>query len=150
MTEARLVVEPGTLKPGHKGPVTGGVWLSVGGRDFPASKWNDFVVVVLGWWAKAMHELVQGRVNHVEVHFMDGPYLVELNNRSPSEWDLRLVETGGLNKLRAQTSIAPGPLVESVMAASEAVLRECRKMSLWSVDTDALAEHLSALRQMSN
>ena len=58
MTDARLIVEPSSIRPGHKGPVTGIVWLSMGDVAFPSRGWNDFVVVVLTGCANAALQLL--------------------------------------------------------------------------------------------
>jgi hypothetical protein len=121
----------------------------VGETAFPAAGWNDFIVVVIGWWARAVLQLLRGTSKREEVHFMDGAYLVELVKRSSSEWDIRLFETGGAKRLRSQETIDATLLVDSIVAASQSVLAACREHNLWSVDADALADQELALRKES-
>jgi len=55
--------------------VTGEVWFSIDGVDFPSRNWNDFAVTILGWWVEAAISLAAGE--EATFGFMDGPWLVE-------------------------------------------------------------------------
>ena len=75
ITETHLVVELGMLNVCAQGPATGGIWLVTGGSEFPRAGWNDFIVVVLGWWSSAILRLLENNSGMERVHFMDGPLL---------------------------------------------------------------------------
>jgi hypothetical protein len=145
MTEARIMVDPGTLRRG-RGPATGVVWLAIGHVAFPTAGWNDFVVVILGWWAKAVLQLLRGTSKREEVNFMDGPYLVEVSVVSPNEWEMRLFETGRAKHKRGGDTVDPSVLAESIVSAAESVLAACRERNYWSADADALADLEVSLR----
>jgi hypothetical protein len=146
MTKARIVVDAATLTPGSIGPATGTVWLDVEGVAFPSEKWNDFVVVVLGWWAAAVLRALRGEIGPHEVHFMDGPYLVELTAASRSDWRLALIDTGETRRLRRQYSVTPRQLVESIIIGSDSILRASRAAGHWSTDATKLEEATAGLR----
>src|SRR5689334_4734917 len=77
-TETHLVTELGMLKVRPQGPAIAGIWFVTGGAEFPMAGWNDFVVVVLGWWLAAILRLLHNHSRSERVHFMDGPYAVEV------------------------------------------------------------------------
>ena len=74
-TETHLVTELGMLNVRAQGPAIAGIWLVTGGAEFPRAGWNDFVVVVLGWWSSAILRLLENNSGMERVHFMDGPLL---------------------------------------------------------------------------
>src|SRR5215469_12433684 len=92
MIEARLVVDAKTLQAGGVGPATGAVWISLGEIAFPFEEWDDFVVVILDAWASALLNLLRGVSRREEVHFMEGPYSVEVSRLSESAFQLRAIE----------------------------------------------------------
>jgi hypothetical protein len=72
----RIVFDPETLHQSKMGSVTGVVYFEFGpGRRFPCVGWNDFVVVLAGWWMAALEKLVEGQ-SEVDFRFMDGPYWI--------------------------------------------------------------------------
>jgi len=50
------------------------------GVRFPATDWNDFVVVVLGWWIAQVLPLRCGFEGEAELRFMDGPFRIRIVN----------------------------------------------------------------------
>jgi hypothetical protein len=143
MTDARIVVEPNSTRLGHKGPVTGVVWLAIGDTAFPSRDWHDFVVVVLEWWTYAVLQLLRGISKHEVIHFMEGPYLVELSIGAGQAWSVDLFETG---QHVGRWDIAPRVLVQSLLSASESVLETCRRETMWSNDAEKLATSMSSLK----
>src|SRR4051794_37491721 len=78
----RIVIDPTTFRLSSLGPSTGELWVSVGDYAFPAERWNDFVVVILEAWASASLRLAKGSTAVERVHFMDGPYELEMTPRA--------------------------------------------------------------------
>ena len=145
--DARIVVDGSTLKPGNLGPATGSVWLDVDEISFPVHGWNDFVVVVLRWWAVALRRVLRGDRGPHEINFIDGPYLVELSGSSGDSWTLALFDTGRTRRMRSQHQVRPRELVNSLILGSESVLSACRDTACWSSDATALEEAAAALRK---
>lgn len=56
------------------GNVIGLICLKVGEEHFPDSQWNDFPIIILGWWIAGLLEIAQGQADTFEGRFMDGPY----------------------------------------------------------------------------
>jgi hypothetical protein len=78
------------------------------------------------------------------VHFMDGPYSVELS-REAEAWIVRLSDGVHRDRSRQDALVDPAVLVESVLAASVAVLRACAARRQADRDTRALADAARAL-----
>ncbi len=144
MSEARIVFDAKTLRPGRMGPATGNVWLTFDDTAFPRQDWNDFAVVILEAWASAMLRLLQGVSEHELIHFMEGPYVVDVA-RVPAAFRLRAISNG--RDERACVDVQTLPLVESLLIASEEVLTASRNKSCWSAEADRLSGNLPALRR---
>lgn len=145
MTQARIVVDTGTLRPGGVGPATGTVWLALGNAAFPITDWNDFIVVILEAWVSALLRLLAGVSSHEIVHFMDGPYAVEVVSISASAFRLRAIEGGRHERICIDTNALP--LIESLLAGSEEVLNVARDRDCWSAEAEKLNVALPALRR---
>lgn len=87
------------------GPSTGQVWLAGSRSAFPANGWSDFVIVVVEAFVAAVLR-ASGRPQSIErVHFMDGPFEVELRRQQDLEVEFRGFENGrecfrGTSKLK--------------------------------------------------
>ena len=80
----RIVFDAITLHQSQRGSITGVVCFDFGERrQFPEADWNDFVVVIAGWWITAMEQLGRGRAK-VELRFMDGPYWITAVTQGPN------------------------------------------------------------------
>ena len=148
MTEFRFVTDPASLHSSGTGPVSGKLWLEMDSVAFPEADWDDFVIVILAAWADALLQLQSGLASRAHVHFMEGPYEVEL-----------LGPRGGLVGVHARESEAKpcltgnvpfSQLSGSVVSASFSMLDACRELGLWSADADSLANRLPGLRSSSN
>lgn len=70
----KLFLDKGRLEFGG-GRVTCPIWIEVDGNPFPEEGWDDFSVVLLGWWITAASS---GDVTSCFL-FMDGPFRFELS-----------------------------------------------------------------------
>lgn len=128
------------------GLVYGGISLVVGETTFPDLRWTDFVVVVLTWWCRALQRILRGDPEPIEVRFMEGPYLVELQLTRPGFVQIALVEAGLRRRVNTQVEVEIAPLVESLLGASDRTLLECRNRSWWSPDADELLKEVVELK----
>lgn len=60
-----------------------GVWIRFDDIAFPEEGWTDNAIVVLAWWADATTDLLLQRSAVAQWRFMDGPYWIEWDRRSP-------------------------------------------------------------------
>ena len=81
ITSFYLIVEAESLETRINGPALGNIRLVINDCEFPTANWNDFVVIVLGWWGASLLSLLNNDSTRETVRFMDGQYAVELQNR---------------------------------------------------------------------
>ena len=75
-----VVVDVASLRRSATGSITAGIWFEAGDECFPENGWNDFAVVILGWWLSELRAL-PARNNPratARLEFMDGPVEVEI------------------------------------------------------------------------
>jgi hypothetical protein len=138
----QIVFDPGTLHQSKMGSITGVVYFDFGsGRQFPAAGWNDFVVVVSGWWLAAVHDLDRGSVESV-LHFMDGPYWINAVADGPR---VLLRCTGGRahsEVLHYEVLVEMEELRHKLTAFAMQVSKACTKANIKSADLDGLRTQL--------
>jgi hypothetical protein len=116
-----VVVDTNNLrarKPG--GNLTGPICLRVEADCFPDPQWDDFPVIILGWWIEGLLEVAYGRAKAFEGRFMDGPYsfVVERTNGISASVTLHepnasRFQTVGLQALLASTAAAGAQVVHA-------------------------------------
>lgn len=129
------------------GLVHAGLHVQIDTLQFPDPRWTDFVVVMLGWWCRALSSVLSGERPSVEVRFMEGPYLAEIGPRSAGSIHLKLIEAGLNRRLRFDAEVSMRVLIDSVISAAERVLAECRERGWWSEDADELADAMKSLER---
>ncbi|MGG2464238.1 hypothetical protein ACO0M4_31475 [Streptomyces sp. RGM 3693] len=65
--------------------VSGEIWFTLAGVDFPGAHWTDSPVSVLGSMREALDSAASGEVG--EVYFFDGPYYVKLTPHPANDRD---------------------------------------------------------------
>ena len=71
-------IKPETFIRYKSGSIIGVIWLTIGDWDFPQVGWDDFVVVILGWWLQEILQVLIGCRERVLCRFMDGSYLFDI------------------------------------------------------------------------
>jgi hypothetical protein len=141
--EIFLVADVGTLEVRPSGPATGGIWLVTESGAFPAAGWNDFIVVILSWWAGALLKTLRSNGDRVRVPFMDGPYAVDVA-MSGGMLNLRLITR---DREVGTAEAALHSFVSSLTSQSRKVLHACRSLEWWSADADTLESLLTDLER---
>ena len=109
--------------------------------------WNDFVVVILAAWVGALVRLLRGSTTRERVHFMEGPYFVDVH--WAAEGPLRLHALGPGRAKNAAVEVEAVSFVESLLTGSKVVLVACRTGGCWTSDADELEELLPVLGQLA-
>ena len=142
--KASVFVNPASLHKGRN--ITGEIWLEVVGFEFPDSHWNDFPVIVLGWWLDALFELWSEKKSRGECLFMDGPYSFEVS-KVKGAFVLRcLGDPHFARECKWEGVIDLAGLLRQTMDAAAVVIEECRRRGWATSDTEALESkwaHLS-------
>lgn len=146
-TETYLVTELGMLKVRVHGPAIAGIWLVTGRDGFPMVGWTDFVVVLLGWWSRAILRLLGNNSGTERVNFMDGPYAVELSMAQSGKLRFRMFAgfSGGREAAVGEADIKR--FISELATQSRKLLDECRLREWWSPDAEALTSHLHDLER---
>lgn len=79
----RVHVSADSLERSTSGAITGVVYLFDGTTAFPSADWNDFVVVVVGWW---LVELSLPFVGTAVCSFMDDDWEFSVAPSTGSLW----------------------------------------------------------------
>lgn len=126
--------------------VTGTVFFEFGAFQFPGRNWNDFVVVILGWWLDATTKLMAAGEGETELYFMDGPY------------SLRVALEGSIFKVSrgrddVETEDSPFNLevdthgfLRAIHDASTTILSACASRDWMTADIETLQRSVSRLR----
>jgi hypothetical protein len=131
--------------------VAGPIWLEIDGQGFPGEDWDDFPVVILGWWLSNMKLLITNQADNCECRFMDGPYLFEVRAQKPGHWVVTFIrdDLDG-KKYLAEEEIAPPEMISEVLSAAETVIDLCQQRRWESDDLVTLekeAEEVKSLMQ---
>jgi hypothetical protein len=147
MTQAMMNLSGRRFGRSAAGLVYAELSLQVGELQLPDSRWTDFVVVVLTWWREALHRLLAGEREPIEVRFMEGPYLVDIGPIDQDRVHLVLVEAQLKRKICREAEVDARALIRSVLSAADKTLAECRMRGWWSDDADKLVAASSSVRQ---
>jgi hypothetical protein len=142
-TETFLIVDVEALKVRPRGPATAGIWLITETGAFPAAGWDDFVVVILGRWARALLTTIRSNGVRGRVPFMEGPHAVDVGISSGS-FTFRLISR---DREVGTGEAAPEPFVRELISQSRKILHTCRSQGWWSADADTLESLLGDLER---
>lgn len=82
MNKIMIHIDEPSFERSKSDQVTGVIYFDLEDRQFPEKSWNDFVVVILNWWLSEIANLTSGKVDVVELLFMDGPFLLRVRKRT--------------------------------------------------------------------
>jgi hypothetical protein len=154
--DVRVNVRAESLTLSRRGAIFGEIFITLNAHNFPDGRWNDFIVVVLGWWCEQCANLLRGRLQ-AELWFMDGPFFVQLQRTEDEVWAIRflrhravaspgMVETEPVSGLADPVAISSQTFVGSVVRASEVILNECARRGWTRPEIDDLKREWSNLR----
>lgn len=134
-----LHVDPSDFSSSGHGSIHGPIWNEHDTLAFPGPHWNDFPVVVLGWWLGAVVVLTEGGSRSATVPFMDGPYKVHLFAKHRETWQAERVKwwVDGAAVID-QFDFAPEPLIRSLIVCADKLLLACAANGWKSADVDSV------------
>jgi hypothetical protein len=127
-----VIVAEGTLARSSLGSVTGVLFTQLGSQAFPEVGWNDFPVVMLGWWLRDLQLGLGSKGTLVRCDFMDGPFSMEFTTLPKEECRVRLVNRND-QETWEEGVVARKTVLESVSRAAATIFRACRKRT-WESD----------------
>jgi hypothetical protein len=125
--------------------VTGVVFLDSGLVKFPEPDWNDYIVVILGWWLVALRNIVEGRMERVELRFMDGPFWVLIRKLADDDCEVQCMK-GDDEVFRCRYS--PMMLLRATYKAAAQVQRVCFQREWESEEITTLSTLIGEVRQL--
>ena len=150
MSPVCLQIEKDTLVTPAQGMATADMRLEINGTSFPTQNWNDNVLVVLNWWVEALTRLIiSGNSAREVVHFMEGPYCVEINMPTPDSVGFRAVERS-LKAIEVATGEESAKeFIRTVTSQSHEILSACEQRGWWSKDAENLKLSLGTLKNVT-
>jgi hypothetical protein len=134
-----------TIERSDTGSITGTVWMRMDEIAFPEPGWNDFIVVVLGWWTNEAAALIAGTKTSGEFMFMDGPFTVSVAPVGDS-WRLECNRRRKNGVVREhEASATAGEVTTALVIGADAVLGVCAKKGWQSKDIEELRSGRAAL-----
>ena len=124
--------------------VSGPIWLEVEKQNFPSQQWNDFPVVILGWWLEAIADLVSKKAGSAKCLFMDGPYYFEVDATLGEIWGITLItnQSSGIKRSSRQ-EVTPKIVISETLRASQMVADFCRHRDWRSSDLSTLETQIN-------
>lgn len=139
MEPFHIIIDLGSLER-SRGAITGRIHVSNATSTFPEPEWNDFVVVILGWWLDAAAQIFDGRQRDVQFQFMDGPFSIAVSSRTGLTLELTL-QAGPKRRRTGETWTCEAEAVRrELLRSARTVLATCSANG-WKTDDTAALEH---------
>ncbi|GAA3622538.1 hypothetical protein [Flavivirga jejuensis] len=71
--------------------IFGNIYFEENEYAFPEKGWNDFVIIILNWWAKSILKLLKNISIEEELDFMDGPASVKVQYLKNNSFSLYFI-----------------------------------------------------------
>ena len=142
----RIVLD--TLSKQPSGAITGVIHLKLDEITFPESDWNDFVIVILGWWLRDIRSLIDEHSQSCICRFMDGPFQFEIEAAKPDAWVIRFVRrTRSRNEYLTERIAARQDIVDEMLATTKSVIDACLENEWDTVEISTLKENYASILQ---
>ena len=125
MLDFEVGVSPAEFDVTSGGSVVGPIWVRLAGVDFPEPGWPDFPAKLLGGWLTTLSDLETAAPAPAVLHFMEGPYELEVTPAGGPAWLLRARQDG--EPVTESTADSPAELLAPVRAAASRTLVACRE-----------------------
>lgn len=117
-----IIIGENNVKLGsNNGLITGEIYFKINDYYFPERNWNDFLVIILGWWVNSFINAIKTNANKFEFHFMDGPFLAEAVLKDKNLYEICLLERNKNNKTLVMTTNACQKELQNML------IKACRK-----------------------
>jgi hypothetical protein len=130
-----------------KGPTTCPIHIEIGNERFPNAMWDDFAVVIMGWWIEQVIELRSGTSSVALWDFMDGPYSLEIQRSHEDCCIVNCIMRGVKgSKVIARREVSLKQITQEIIEASESLLGFIKKAAVWDNDSQKLESILSRVK----
>jgi hypothetical protein len=146
MSGAQVRVVDESISARKSGLVIGVVYVDFGPFQFPGPKWDDFVVVILGWWLTARVDLLRGTASQIELRFMDGPLWISIQKQAADLCTMKCIKD---DCVQYECEGSPLDLLKSTLEAAGRVHGICTERGWKSRDIDMLGQAIAAGRLLA-
>lgn len=129
--EGIICVDASYLEKSDSNLITSRICLDIDDFQFPDAKWNDFVVVILGWWLRETLSLLNGNQEEISCNFMDGPFVFKIKNTGET-FLLKLFTDKDSDSI-FESNINKEIYLESLLSSAQSVILKCENNN-WSSD----------------
>ena len=145
MADVEVRIKPESFTTAYPSSITknatGIIYFSSGDFAFPEDVWDDFPVIIVGWWLNALADYKQGFNDSVDLHFMDGDFLVRLSGKSNWETHIEMIqETSKGDKVHFSGTTDLITLYRSIDNAAASLIEFCEKQPREVPDYGELAK----------
>lgn len=142
-----IVIELESVRVGADGTATGVIYWDVEGAQFPEAGWNDFVVVILGWWLQDVIALLRGETKDVALDFMDGPFsvLLRVDNEHVA---VHFVDRSRERQPSSGFQLDRNEIRQMVLHAAEGIYRHLRLQGIVSDEIEGIRRLSDALAEI--
>jgi hypothetical protein len=149
--EVELIVPREALRLDANQALRGTIFFRKGSIEFPTNDWDDFVVVLLEWWLRALMPIVRGEEASAELLFMEGPYQVNVEAISPTMIVLQFLDRSSSEFMESdQAQQTLSDLIHQICDASDIVIDRAKGIDLQNRDLDRLHTTLAEMRAQTN
>lgn len=141
------MLDKDTFRRHANGTITGTIVWRIEDVSFPDDAWNDFVIVVLGWWLRAVNRLLRGISTSETLDLMDGPYSL-ICESSGHLVDCRFVERRTNQMQIATWSGETRELAKQILIAGRHAFRICQENGWMNSDIRLLESMVNTLRRV--
>jgi hypothetical protein len=125
-------------------PIICPIHVQLGDIPFPGSQWDDYAVVILGWWIEEFQDHLNCESRRaVSFLFMDGPYQVNVSNATGNESLLVGVIRGSQIREVVTAECSPQQIKQELYRATRQLLRAIKQANAWDADCARLERIVS-------
>jgi hypothetical protein len=113
--------------------------VKVGEHAFPDQDWDDFGVVILGWWLQEVAAFAGFVRDHAIFRFMDGPFELHFRRLDDANWQVKGLVCQRKTTEEFSETVSAASVHSELMRARNEILRAHRAAGVWSADFETLS-----------
>jgi hypothetical protein len=139
-----IAVDPNSLERSKNGAITGVIYFNFDHYKFPEIGWNDFVVVILGWWLEAIKRFTRRMTETEDLRFMDGQLRVRITNNDEETCMIECIDDGRGSVVEYSTIILIEDLLSAAIHVGNSILGIC-EANTWDSDDINILKKLTEM-----
>lgn len=145
--KSRICIDIESLRLSPSRPEYGLINLSIGENNFPDKNWTDFAIVILAAWARSLFKIKKGISTLEVIHFMDGPYFVEISSVGFDKIFMEAFRDCKKKEIFSSNEVSLNEFSKSVISLGYEAIGFFRKKDWWSRDASELNDAILSLEK---